>query len=232
MKSLTRPRFVPFNEHKAVRLYRRNLPHWRQKGATYFVTFRLADSVPTAVLRQWDYEKTKWLGARGINTDIHSNSFRLAFERLPANEQYLYHKHFSRLMHQHLDGGQGGCSLRKDECIETVRAELERGDGQEHHLGDFVIMPNHVHVLVTPIDDTDLEMILKSVKGASAVKCNRACQSSGTFWQADSYDHIVRSPEQLGHLREYIADNPQKAGITLNSLAIHRSDWMDQWGDF
>ena len=59
--------FVPFDECKAVRIYRRNLPHWRQDGATYFVTFRLGDSLPRRVLDQWEYEKQLWLAARGID---------------------------------------------------------------------------------------------------------------------------------------------------------------------
>ena len=66
MSIVNRPPFVPFNEHCAVRIYRRNLPHWRQAGATYFVTFRLGDSVPRKVLEQWEYEKQHWLHARGL----------------------------------------------------------------------------------------------------------------------------------------------------------------------
>ncbi len=67
MPAPNRPPFVPFDECKAVRIYRRNLPHWRQDGTTYFVTFRLGDSLPRRVLDQWEYEKQLWLAARGIN---------------------------------------------------------------------------------------------------------------------------------------------------------------------
>jgi REP element-mobilizing transposase RayT len=90
-------------------------------------------------------------------------------------------------------------------------------------------MPNHVHVLVTPVAGEDLEMILKQVKGASAVECNRAVGRSSTFWQAESYDHIVRSLEQLQQYRQYIADNPKKAGITLPANSQYAAAWIDEW---
>ena len=96
-------------------------------------------------------------------------------------------------------------------------------------MGDFVIMPNHVHLLVTPAPGEELEMILKGVKGASAVECNRLLGRTGTFWQADSYDHIVRSLEQLHQYRHYIADNPTKAGITIPAAAHYVAGWMDGW---
>jgi type I restriction enzyme R subunit len=126
-------------------------------------------------------------------------------------------------------------------------------------LGDFVIMPNHVHLLITPVADDSagtapgadvernsiryqndamernsfpfvkLEQILKSIKGSSAVACNRLLRRSGALWQVDSYDHIVRSLEQLSAYREYIAQNPRMAGIDLRAEALYRADWMDAW---
>jgi hypothetical protein len=72
----------------------------------------------------------------------------------------------------------------------------------------------------------ELENILKQVKGASAVECNRRLGRSGPFWQTDSYDHIVRSFEELQHFREYIADNPAKAAIILCEPALYVADWM------
>ncbi|HKD37637.1 MAG TPA: hypothetical protein VKB78_12585, partial [Pirellulales bacterium] len=67
------------------------------------------------------------------------------------------------------------------------------------------------------------------IKGASAVECNRALGRSGAFWQADSYDHIVRSLEQLYQYRQYVADNPRKAGIQLLTSAYYIARWMDEW---
>jgi len=128
-----------------------------------------------------------------------------------------------------LDRGLGECWLKRDECIEAMRKQLFKGDGEEHHLGDFVIMPNHVHLLMTPVPGHELEMILKAIKGKAAIDCNQVVGRSGTFWQSESYDHIVRDFEQLAAYREYIARNPDKAGLVLREIASFRADWMDDW---
>jgi type I restriction enzyme R subunit len=228
--SVNRPPFVPFDERSETRIYQRNLPHWRQNGVTYFVTFRLGDSIPEPIRLKWEEEKTLWLKARGILYDGESGRWRAAFEKLPATEQFRFQKHFNRQVQGCLDRGLGSCYLRNLECLETVRAKILGDDGSRQHIGDFVIMPNHVHLLVTPVpNQEELEMILKRIKGASAVECNRLLKRSGTFWQADSYDHIVRSLEQLREYRKYIADNPAKAGIAVPALACYVAPWMDDW---
>ncbi len=224
-----RPPFVPFDEQKAMRIYQCNLPHWRQDGVTYFVTFRLGDSIPDSVRSRWEGEKALWLKARGIVYDGERGCWHAAFAKLSAAEQFRFHQHFNRQVQGCLDRGLGQCHLRKDKCLETVRAKILCDDGGPYHLGDFIIMPNHVHLLVTPIRGEELEMVLKRVKGASAVECNRLLQRSGTFWQAESYDHIVRSLEQLHQYRQYIGDNPTKAGITVAPAAWYVATWMDEW---
>src|SRR5688572_23192178 len=91
-----RPPFVPLREDRPARTYERNLPHWRQEGVTYFVTFRLADSIPQDVRRQWEYEQAAWLIARGIAYDGERGQWRQSFERLPSDAQFAFHKHFNR----------------------------------------------------------------------------------------------------------------------------------------
>ena len=64
---LPRPAWlVAFDEYRAIRIYERNLPHWRQDGCTYFVTFRLADSIPVGVRQELEHEKKLWLLRHGI----------------------------------------------------------------------------------------------------------------------------------------------------------------------
>jgi type I restriction enzyme R subunit len=220
---------VPFDEHKAVRIYQRNLPHWRQDGCTYFVTFRLIDSIPAGVQREWEYEQAAWLNARGIQYDGRRGSWRSQLRTLPQHEQFRFEKHFNRQVQACLDRGLGECWLKEPECIEAMREQLFKADRQHHHLGDFVIMPNHVHLLTTPISGHELEMILKAIKGKAAIDCNKAVEHSGTFWQPESYDHIVRDLTQLFAYRRYIAANPDKAGLRLPDTALYRADWMDAW---
>jgi type I restriction enzyme R subunit len=227
MNTVNRPPFVPFSEHRAVRIYLRNLPHWRQDGATYFVTFRLGDSVPKKVLDQWEYEKQLWLHARGVS--VTGGDWKSQLQLLPEPDQKQFHKHFNRLFHAALDEGHGACHLKTGPCLATVRKKLFENDGHSYHLGDFVVMPNHVHLLLVPAPGKKLELILKAIKGAAARECNQHLGRSGQLWQPDSYDHIVRTLEELIHFRQYIRDNPEKAGLTLPKEALYHAEWMDSW---
>ena len=225
----TRPSFVPFDEHKAVRIYRRNLPHWRQDGATYFVTFRLGDSLPQGVVRAWEHEKKCWLGARGIRCDGERGKWRTKFEELPEKDQRQFYKYFNRKFHAALDKCHGACYLSDPRCRQAVRERLAENDRVTYHLGDYILMPNHEHLLITSSAGQELEAIMKSIKGASARYCNLALVRRGTFWQADSYDHIVRTMDELAAFREYISANPEKASIQVADDAIHRANWIDEW---
>jgi type I restriction enzyme R subunit len=148
---------------------------------------------------------------------------------LSTRDQFLYQKHFNRRMQEYLDRGAGECHLRQPACVSIVRNQFLSTDGSTYHSGDFVIMPNHVHLLLVPADGEKLEQILRRMKGASSHDCNLALNRTGTFWQPESYDHIVRSLEQLVAYRDYIATNPQKAGISVSPHALYRADWMDEW---
>lgn len=228
--SVLRPAaLVAFSEQRALRSYQRNLPHWRQEGCTYFVTFRLGDSIPSSVRRKWDYEQAVWLRARGIDYDGPRGHWRSEFERLPARERFQFEKYFNQKVQACLDRGLGDCWLRRQHCAGTLREEILRADGDTHHVGDFVTMPNHVHLLTTPVPGHELELILKKIKGKSAIECNKLVGRSGSLWQPESYDHIVRDLEQLLFYRRYIADNPKRAGIELADIAIYPANWTDEW---
>src|SRR5262245_12567748 len=90
-----RPAFVPFDERRSVRIYQRTPPHRRQEGCTYFVTFRLADSIPATVRGGWEQEKGVWLKRHGIDYDGEHGQWRQAFERLPREERFRFEKHFN-----------------------------------------------------------------------------------------------------------------------------------------
>jgi type I restriction enzyme R subunit len=86
-------------------------------------------------------------------------------------------------------------------------------DGDRYELTDFVIMPNHVHLLVVfPAEDMMLRQC-ESWKHFTATKINQALGRKGQFWQQDGFDHLVRSAEQFNYLRRYLAENPQKARL-------------------
>ncbi len=81
-----------------------------------------------------------------------------------------------------------------------------------YELDAWVIMANHVHVLVRPL--VPLEKALMNIKSASARAANAILGRAGEpFWQGESYDHWVRSSEERGRIIRYIENNPVNAGL-------------------
>ena len=167
-----------------------NLPHWRQTGTTYFVTFRCADALPQEKLHQWQQELEQWQAA---HPEPHDEATRQEFyERFPKRIQTW------------LDSGYGECVLREPAMRQIVESAMRHFDGQRYRLAEFVVAANHVHALVTPLGEHLLSEILHSWKSFTANKINEARKKSGAFWQKESFDHIVRSPASLAKFREYI----------------------------
>lgn len=74
-------------------------------------------------------------------------------------------------------------------------------------------MPDHVHVVVTPYEETELGTVMRRMKGASCRFVNELLRRSGVLWQAESFDRIVRSAESLEQKVAYVLDNPVRAGL-------------------
>jgi putative transposase len=203
--------FEFFDPTMDVRVDVGNLPHWFQPGTTYFITFRTADSLPADVFQLWCRRRDDWLERHGVEPRMPDWSVRL--QSLPLAQQREFHNTFSREFMEHLDRGHGACVLRRSDLAGIVSQNLHYGNGQRYHLGDFVVMPNHVHLLACLLGDTDLEKQCSSWKKYTATRINQALGRQGRFWQEESFDHLVRSPEQFEHFRQYIADNPNKAGL-------------------
>jgi len=187
-----------------------SLPHWYQPGVTYFVTFRTEDSVPQALLRSWHARRDIWLRRHGL--DPTRDDWK---SKLRANPELddEYHASFTREFMDFLDRGNGDCALRDATLAEIVARGLRHFDGDRYHLGDFVVMPNHVHLLVCLLGLTEIERQCKSWKRFMACEINRALARRGRFWQEESFDHLVRSPEQFEHFQRYIGENPSNAGL-------------------
>jgi primosomal protein N' (replication factor Y) len=181
------------------------LPHWRQDGAAYFVTFRLADSLPKQKLRQWEEERSLW---RKEHPEPHDKTTRQEYYQL-----------FPDRLQNWLDAGHGSCQLAEKEARELVENALKEFDGERYRLHEFFVMPNHVHVLVSPLADNLLSDILHSWKSYTASELNRRRGSKGTVWQKESFDYIVRSPEQMARIRKYIQDNPKQNGSGFQPLS-------------
>jgi type I restriction enzyme R subunit len=205
--------FIPYNDGILVQKYKINLPHWRQDGRTYFITWRLADALPQQKLKILDAERQTWFEVHGIET-------REEVEYLPEAKRQEYHRRFTAILHEWLDAGYGSCALRNPACAEIVESSLRHFDGKRYVLDDFVVMPNHVHFLVKPLPGFSLSELQKSWKGFTSREINKVLGRTGTFWQKESWDHIVRSGAQLEHYRRYVAENPVKAKLRKGEYVL------------
>ncbi len=119
-----------------------------------------------------------------------------------------YRRLFNERVEYWLDQGYGKCLLNLAENKDIVEQALRHFDGQRYHLGEFIVMPNHVHVLITPVAEYQLSEILHSWKSFTSNAINKREGLSGAFWQKEYFDHIVRTPEQMERVILYIKQNP------------------------
>ncbi len=185
--------FRPVEQGESLHKTRRRLPHWDQNNRIFFVTFRLADSIAQEKLKQWKDELES----------IKSESERSRIYRERQQEW--------------LDNGYGSCVLKHLEILKIVEQTLLHFDEDRYLLGDYVIMPNHVHLVVVPNDGFPLSGILKSWKGCSARKVNQHLGRTGSLWMDESFDHIIRNERSLDKYRTYILENPKKAHLASES---------------
>ena len=200
-----------FDPADEVRVTAGRLPHWFQPGRLYFITFRTDDSLPGSVATLWLRQRDDWLRRQGINPQ--SADWSAQIERLPAQLRRQFHKTFSEEFLNHLDRGHGECVLRRRDLAAIVGEALLHFNKVRYHLTDFVVMPNHVHVLAGLLGNTDLAKQCTSWKKNAALGINKVLRRTGRFWHAESFDHLVRSGERFESLRAYIARNPTAAGL-------------------
>jgi len=185
------------------------LPHWEQDSVWYFITFRLADALPASVVLEMKRQRDHWKQTHNL-------------EALTPEELAEYHKLFSERYEQLLNAGSGSCLLREPANAKIVDDALRFFDGQRYQLDEYIIMPNHVHVLVKPLEDYCLVDILHSWKSFTANKINGRSQQPGQLWQHESYDHIVRHENAMHAIRRYIRENPKVAGASSSTGHVEK----------
>ena len=131
-----------------------------------------------------------------------------------------FRKLLARYEHRALDSGYGDCPLRMAQCREILSDVLREGDERDYRLDRFVIMPNHVHLLVLPLTERPLGTLVGGWKRHSARLINRTLGKSDTLWQQESFDHVVRSAEKLKAFRRYIEANPVKAKLSAEAYTV------------
>ena len=163
------------------------LPHF-DGDVTQFITFRLADSLPQNVLNRLKEE--------------------LAHDKLAENSD-----EYRERTEKYLDQGIGSCILKNPEIAEIVENTIAYEHEKSCKIISWVIMPNHVHLLLRPLEGHSLSDIMKRIKGVSARKINQATNSSGSVWHPDYFDRYIRDAEHFTKTVDYIENNPVKAGL-------------------
>ena len=214
-------KFSFFDPIQPVVITRGHLPHWDQESATYFITWRTSDSLPKAVWEQWRSERAGWLIAHDIDPQL--KDWRRQVEELPDSERKDFRR-FSKALEDEADAGHGECLLRRAELANITANSLRFFNGSRYTLGDFVVMPNHVHLLVGGMARGAMLKQVESWKKWSALKINETLGRRGRFWQHENFDHLVRNEESFGKFRDYIAQNPSKARLREGEYVYWRCD--------
>jgi len=124
-----------------------------------------------------------------------------------------YRDRFTRQIDMWLDQGNGSCVLKDPANAKIVADALRHFDGDRYIIASLVVMPNHVHALFRPSGKHTLAEILKSWKGFTARKINKRTGKTGTLWQDEYWDPLIRNEQHFFKVAEYIRENPAKAKL-------------------
>jgi putative transposase len=163
----------------------------------YFVTFRLADSLPGTELERLRREALEVKQIAGSDLE------KLRVLKLGIR----------RKLERYLDRGAGECLLRKADAAAVVAKALLHFDGVRYHLFAWCVMPNHVHAVIQPTGNWEIAQILHSWKSYSSRKIGETAGKSGAIWQREYYDHLIREGGDFDRVVRYVCGNPTKAGL-------------------
>lgn len=220
MSRHSQTQFGAFDPTSELSIRKRNLPHWFQANTAVFITFRTADSLPREVVLRMRRELEEWLRARTLPLHlarVDNDQVAELWRDLPSQpdpaELEKFRKQRALILHRSLDDCHGACHLRRKDLQNRVADSLLYFSGRKYELDCFVVMPNHVHVLAQFHSSSDSRLIGQSWMRYSARKINEILESKGQFWQAEPFDHLVRSEEQFRYLQGYVNDNPARANL-------------------
>jgi len=162
------------------------LPHFDGGEIAQTITLHLADSVPNAVLEKWKRELC----------EVPAKNTESALRR--------------RIEH-YADQGYGSCALKDIRVGSMAQGSLLRFDGDRYRLSAWVVMPNHLHMLLTP--EWSLSEIMKCFKSYTSHEANKILDQHGQFWMEDYFDRFVRNQKHFAAAVAYIENNPVKAGL-------------------
>jgi putative transposase len=204
--------FRGLDPDKPIRKYVRYLPHWRQVGATYAVTFRLADSLPQEKLDMLRSMRREW------EAKTPEPRSEIAWQ--------VYARSVAQHVHEWLDQGAGACHFSDPSFASELARSVLHFQNQQYHVACYVVMPNHCHLIMRPFEEHDLEDLIGAIKGVTSRFVNRALGRSGDLWQQESFDRLIRDEVHLYHAVQYVGNNPRMSGLPESQWFR----WMDpEW---
>ncbi len=199
-----------FDAREPIAKHRVHLPHWQQGNVLQFVTWNLGDSLPLSKRQQLMNERDLWLR-------IHPKPWSQETE-----QEYL--KQFVMRWQKWLDQGCGDCHFKNPEISQLMKTVLFHFHQNRYELDSFVIMPNHVHVLFSPIAGFTVERILHSWKSYAAHEISTRWSVSTPFWMKDYWDRMIRDLDHYRRVRRYIRKNPEKASLRKGEYVLWMGD--------
>ncbi len=187
--------------------YNRKLPHWQPAEETFFITYRLAGSLPINIVNSlkedYIYQKSLPENQSQESKEGLREEYFEAFEN--ALEKNLNEPHW----------------LKNDLVATIVLDSLLFNNDKQYILWCACLMSNHVHILLSTLPGSPLlNKILQNHKKFTAVQSNKVLKHSGAFWAEESYDTIIRDDAHFFRSVNYCIQNPVKAGLVNNWI-----DW-------
>ena len=188
-----------------TKYYRRNLPHYHPANATFFVTFRLAGSLPSEAIVRLKEERVR----------DEESLLKIEDETVRKKKMAEQHERYFNKFDEMLDSAVNSQRWLKDERVADMVAEaMCFRDKKVYDLLAYCIMPNHVHVVFSvERSGASLYKVLQSLKAYTAGEANKMLHKNGAFWQHESYDHVVRNGKELKRIIDYVLHNPVKAAL-------------------
>ena len=179
------------------------LPHLKRDGSSYFVTFRQAGTLPRELVLRLKREREQII-----------RKAEAAKRPLTWPEQEALFQWYSDRVDAYLDRGHGICHLQEPQCAKLMAEALKYFDGDRYKLRAWVVMPNHVHAVVTPAAASTLSSILHTWKSYTAHQIQKLLpEKIAPFWQQESYDHLIRNDDDLHRCTNYTLMNPVNARL-------------------
>lgn len=187
---------------------KRHLPHKQLTGCVLFITWRLAFTLPKAILNDLAMIRSNYLKERKKSILADGKNKYIEFKNIQFNYFDDWIDNYKECKH----------NLTLDPYSNIIKKVIHSDENIKYILSAYCIMSNHIHLVIKPLTKnngtfytiTELTGFLKSI---TAHKINKALSLKGQVWQHESYDRIIRDENEYLDTVKYVIMNPVKAGL-------------------